>query len=116
MYNQYVELVESVLNEESDRESATVLLHTIENDGDIYNHQTTPIIKNLAKKISKGNFNKDLAVQAFMNVVKNAITKYNKGKHKVPRLTDADKKYIASSLLSRYEEEINDTAKEMGTK
>ena len=50
----------------------------IDNDGDLYRQQYTPILKNLMTKHAQGRYNRALAVKLFMYLVDNGAKKYQK--------------------------------------
>ena len=56
-------------------ESRELYLYAI-NDGDIYRQSIVPIVRNLAKKYSKGQFDADKAVDAFYYAAEAAAKKY----------------------------------------
>lgn len=58
-------------------ESRELFLYAI-NEGDLYRRCITPIIKNLTRKIEKGIYNTDLAVDAYYHVATEASNLYNK--------------------------------------
>ena len=49
-----------------------------ENDGDIYRHQTTSILKNLATKKASGKYDRAKAVDLFMYLAESGAKKYVK--------------------------------------
>lgn len=61
-----------------DKAAAKELELFIDNDGDLYRQQTTPILKNLATKMAKGVYNKDLAVKLWMYLMDSGAKKYAK--------------------------------------
>lgn len=60
-----------------DHTAARELFLFIDSDPDLYRQQYLPIIKNLARKIGKGVFNKALAVKLFMYLADSGAKKYN---------------------------------------
>lgn len=58
-------------------ESKELFLYTT-NDGFLYEHQTTAIIKNLKKKAKKGIYDSDKAVDLYYNLATAGSNKYNK--------------------------------------
>ncbi len=50
----------------------------IENDGDLYRQQYTPIVKNYARKRLKGVFSKALALKGIVYLVENGRKKYRR--------------------------------------
>jgi hypothetical protein len=61
-----------------DAHAATELKLYIDNDGDLYRRQTTPILKNLATKRARGAYKHDLAVKAFGYLTEAGAKKYAK--------------------------------------
>ena len=51
------------------------------NDSQLYARQLEPIVKNLARKKVKGNYNKDLAVKLFRYAVDNKVKEIAKAKN-----------------------------------
>lgn len=85
-----------------------------ENDGRLYESKTKPIMRNMARKINNGTYDKDKAVIAWEYLVKDAIEKYNKEfDDEQIRLNPASRKRVAQVLAYSYEDEVNDMAKEM---
>lgn len=85
-----------------------------ENDGRLYESKTKPIMRNMARKINNGTYDKDKAVVAWEYLVKDAIEKYNKEfDDEQIRLNPASRKRVAQVLADSYEDEVNDMAKEM---
>lgn len=85
-----------------------------ENDGRLYESKTKPIMRNMARKINNGTYDKDKAVVAWEYLVKDAIVKYNKEfDDEQIRLNPASRKRVAQVLAYSYEDEVNDMAKEM---
>lgn len=91
----------------------------IENDGDVYRNYTTPVIQNLRKKYAKGTFDEELAVQAFYNVVVNALkvphfTRYSN--YTIKNVSVSERYAVAKNLLSgamdeiTYENKVNEAA------
>lgn len=60
----------------TDAHAAEELKLYIDNDGDLYRRQTTSILKNLATKRARGQYNHDLAVKAFGYLVESGAQKY----------------------------------------
>ena len=59
------------LNEEVDEVMASELRIFIDNDGDLYRQQLTPIIKNLLRKIKSGKYDHKKAPKLWMYLVDN---------------------------------------------
>ncbi len=73
----------------------------IDNDGDLYRQQTTSIIKNLQRKLTKGIYDKSKAEKLWMYLVENGAKKYAKEFgggtwHKM--FSMADRKAVAKEL------------------
>lgn len=88
----------------ADRHVARDLALCIENDGDIYCQNITYVIENLRRKHKKGAFDKIQAIQAFYNVVNNALAmprfyrdySYNKA------VVDVPTRYAAAAELAAF--------------
>ena len=63
---------------ESPQALASELKLFTENDGDIYQQQTTSILKNLATKMASGKYDHDKAVTMFMYLAESGAKKYAK--------------------------------------
>ena len=59
-------------------EEARELLLVATNEGKLYNSMIVPIVRNLARKMAKGVFNADKAIDAFYYVADAASKQYNK--------------------------------------
>lgn len=59
-----------------DEHSAKELFLWIENDGDLYRQQYTPILKNLTAKKARGTYDRTKAVKLFGYLVENGAKKY----------------------------------------
>lgn len=74
----------------------------IDNDGQLHRQQTTSIIKNLQRKISKGVFDKSKAEKLWMYLVENGAKKYSRefsdGKDWHKMFSMADRKAVAKAL------------------
>lgn len=77
------------------------------NDADLYRQQHTPIIKNLERKMQKGQYDRDKAKLAFLNLVESGSKKYKKefGTENDVIFTKADKLAVASRLEKDFREE-----------
>ncbi len=91
-----------------DEVSAKGLYLWIENDGDLYRQQYTPINKNLTAKKARGIYDHDKAAKLFTYLVENGAKRYNKengdGKLTIPdyfpkKLRDA----VAEELRDKFE-------------
>ena len=61
---------------DSDESVAAELVMFVENDGDLYRQQTTPIMKNLMKKWKKGTYDHSLAPKMWGYLMDSAAKKY----------------------------------------
>lgn len=99
---------------EVDQAAATELEMYITNDGQIYRSRIQPIIKNLAKKKSKGQYDPKKAVKAWMYAVEDGAKKYAKefdspnNWHKI--FDKQTREAVAKELAKFYEEEIDEMA------
>ena len=87
------------------------LVLTIVNDGDLYRQRVQPIVKNLAKKIVKGVYDKTLAVKLWKYLADDGAKKYTKEwglKFSVADRTDA-----AKQLQRYFEDEVQHTARSL---
>ena len=80
----------------------------IENDEQLYKEMIVPVIKNLERKINKGNFDKEKALIAWQNIADEGTKRYNK-KHGSGQLSlipfnTATRKEVAKQLMEHYEE------------
>jgi len=100
------ELGESTQDEVGERE----LELFITNDSQTYSQRITPIIKNLARKMNKGNFDEKLAVKGFMYAVDHGIKRYKDEFGSAIKLDKAAKMRVAQELLDGYREEIEEVA------
>ena len=80
----------------------------IKNDDQIYRNYTIPVVKNLARKKSKGVYDKDLAVKAFEYVAKAGANKYTK--EFGDTFNPATRNAVAKELLNEYEDYIEELA------
>ncbi len=72
------ESLDEAHRESADEDEVRELTLYAENDSDTYHRMTMPTIKNLARKMKAGKFDKDLAVKAFLYVAEYAAKKYKK--------------------------------------
>lgn len=66
------------LNEGGDKDAARELELYIDNDGQLYNQQYLPILKNLSKKMAKGKYDIKLAVKLWTYMADSGAKKYAK--------------------------------------
>ncbi len=102
------------INESSDPSAAQELLLFIENDGDLYRQQYSPINKNLTAKKASGKYNHDLAAKLFEYLVESGAKKYYVGSVGRKKLGDrswsemfpkALRAAVAKELRDKFEEE-----------
>lgn len=58
-------------------EEARELFLYATNDGELYRQMTTPVIENLKKKLAKGIYDADKAVDAYYHIATEASNKYH---------------------------------------
>ena len=90
---------------EGDIESRELKLY-IDNDSQLYNSRFMPIMKNLSKKMKKGNFDKKLAIKGFMILVDDGAKKYVKdfGGNAKEMFSKKDRIAVASDLADEFED------------
>ncbi len=90
---------------EGDIESRELKLY-IDNDSQLYNSRFMPIMKNLTKKMKKGNFDKKLAIKGFMYLVDDGAKKYVKdfGGNAKEMFSKKDRIAVASDLADEFED------------
>jgi len=97
-------------NKGLDEHSAKELFLWIENDGDLYRRQYTPIIKNLVAKKARGVYDSTKAAKLFGYLAESGAKSYNKqvgdGVERIPsyfpkKVRDA----VAEELRDRFEDE-----------
>lgn len=99
--------------EDLTHEEQEIYLYAV-NDGRLYENTTKPIMRNMARKINNGTYDKDKAVVAWEYLVKDAIEKYNKEfDDEQIRLAPASRKRVAQVMVDNYEENVNNMAQEM---
>ena len=85
----------------------------ITNDGDLYRSRALHIISNLARKLKRGSYDKDLAIKAWQYLADDGVRKYDKefvsGQGKL-FLDKATRTAIAKELRDYYEEQVEDEA------
>ena len=85
----------------------------ITNDGDLYRSRALPTIANLARKLKRGSYDKDLAIKAWQYLADDGVRKYDKefvsGQGKL-FLDKATRTAIAKELRDYYEEQVEDEA------
>jgi hypothetical protein len=98
---------------ENDRQLVFELEQYIYNDGTLYRQTRRPLELNYARKMVKGEFNKELAVKGIEHLVVEGIKRYEKEFRAKFQVSPAMRKKIAQGLLESMMSEINDTAKTM---
>ena len=89
--------------------SASEIASQASNDSQLYARQLEPIVKNLARKKVKGNYNKDLAVKLFRYAVDNKVKEIAKAKNMNSRtIPGTVRNDAAARMLSQFDSEIND--------
>ena len=97
------------LSKAVDKDLVRDLTLIIENDGDIYRRFTTPVINNLKRKKAKGQFDEELAVQAFVHVVENALRQpyfYRYYSYDIKTVSVPERYAVAKELLDGAMDEI----------
>jgi hypothetical protein len=84
------------------------------NDGDLYRQRITPIITNLRRKIAKGTYKADLALDLWQYAADDMVRRYSVEHmgHARPTLTivsKADRRVIAKALAEHYSDELGGT-------
>lgn len=87
----------------------------IVNDGDLYRQSVQPIVKNLAKKVAKGQYDKDLAIKAWGYAADWGAQKYTKeyggsGNGTYGSFNKPTRMDVAKSLEDYYRDEVNEAA------
>jgi hypothetical protein len=97
------------INEEVDEIAATELRLYIDNDGDLYRQQLTPIIKNLMRKINSGKYDHKKAPKLWMYLVDNGARKYVKefGGNVRDMFPKKTREAVAQSMADDYKEQID---------
>ncbi len=89
---------------EGDIESRELKI-SIDNDGQLYNQRYMPILKNLTKKMKKGNYDKKLAAKLFMYLVNDGVKKYVKDFGGSPSMfSKSDRIAVAKEFVEEFEE------------
>lgn len=74
------------------------------NNGDLYRSMTTPVITNLKKKLAKGVYDSDKAVDAYYHIATEASNRYQKDYGYA--FSVADRFTVAVDMEAYYKEEI----------
>lgn len=80
------------------------------NDGELYRRQIVPTIKNLGKKLAKGIFDKNKAIDAFYYVAQSASQQYKKDFGYM--FTVQERFTAATDILEHFMEDIEAEAEE----
>lgn len=93
-------------SEGGDDDAVRELVLFIDNDGDLYRQRTTPIMKNLAKKMLKGTYDSEKAVKLWKYLADDGAKKYQKefGTEDSPIFTPAVRKAVARELSMAFED------------
>lgn len=82
----------------------------IKNDGQLYRSRRQPIEKNLTAKYNKGDYNAELAIKAFFNLVEEGAQKYIKEFEETPsgakKFDAKSKEQAAAQLTWEFEQEL----------
>ena len=95
------------INEMSSKE----LTLQIANDGQLYQKQIEPILKNLARKKNRGIFDKNLAVKLFRYAVDNKVKELKGPQSRM--IPGSVRNDAATKLLSQFSDEIDEYYKEL---
>lgn len=74
------------------------------NDGDLYRHMITPVINNLKKKLAKGMYDAEKAVDAYYHIATEASNKYYKDFGY--KFSVGDRFTVAVDMEAYYKEEV----------
>ena len=96
---------------EGDAEAAEELAMWAENDGDLYKRQITPSIENLAKKMVKGVYDKEKAIQLWKYTADSAAKSYQK--EFGDTFTAETRRMAAAMLADYYQEDVEEKAEEL---
>ena len=101
---EYIKGVRFESLDEGDIESRELKI-SIDNDGQLYNQRYMPILKNLTKKMKKGNYDKKLAAKLFMYLVNDGVKKYVKDFGGSPSMfSKSDRIAVAKEFVEEFEE------------
>ena len=94
---------------------ATELQLYIENDGPFYRARTVPVLDNLAGKLRRGVFVRDLAERAFLNLATAGARDYVREHGSMADRFDllfpmSARRECATALFDRYKEDIEERA------
>ena len=93
----------------ADKDQSRDLALIICNDGDIYRQSIKPVIANLRRKMSKGNFDGVQGIQAFYNIVLSALkdSRFNRYYTYNINMVNVPTRYdVAVQLLEFFTDEI----------
>jgi hypothetical protein len=105
--NRHIESLTEAVDKEVVREIAIFVM----NDPRIYRQQIVPIIKNMKRIMTMGDFDKKLAIKQFSYVAKDGIKKFEKevGSLGIPRgAVGKTELAIGEELLDHFEDEIKE--------
>lgn len=121
LYLRNDEELEEAHREPADEWETSELVLYIHNDSDLYDRNTMPVVRNLARKMAKGTFEKELAKKAFKYVVDAGVQKYRKelpveDGYEAVEFNPATREEAAEQLLEIYMERIEEIAEELKKK
>jgi hypothetical protein len=107
------EKVENLRMAAGDSVMAREFVLNLVNDGNIY-RMVQANIKNLARKMVKGQYQEALALKAMMNIITAYLPTYKK-ENKMPsyKMDKATKDLAAEEMLEYYQDELDETAEDM---
>lgn len=101
------------INEADDyaKDDVRELMLFITNDGDLYRSMTTPIIKNMKRKIKAGKYDPEMAVKGWQYLADEGVRKYDKmygsGRGSLTLLPKSARVELARQLRDYYDDEVN---------
>lgn len=91
-------------------------LYTV-NTGNLYRQMAQPIMDNLARKIVRGNYNKDMALKAWQNLADKGAAMYdreiNDGRGSMMWISKPERTEVAKMLQEHYEEELQEKVEKL---
>lgn len=107
-----------ILTEGADQDAVRELVLFIENDAQIYRSRIQPIIKNLARKMAKGQYDEKLAIKGWLYAVDDGAKKYAKEFDEAGNWSNLFNKSTrlaaAQELRDRFYDEVEEMAQEFG--
>jgi len=95
-------------NKGLDEHSAKELFLWIENDGDLYTRQYTPIIKNLVAKKARGIYDSTKAAKLFGYLAESGAKRYDEEVNGAPRFKGRIPSYFPKKVRDAVAEELRD--------